>query len=365
MLAVFLYWGWDTVLAVNEESEDSRTMPGVSAVLNTLILVVMYVLITAVMQAYHGPAFLANNPNDVFSPIAHDVMGGTWDKLVFLCIFTSGAASALTTLLPLTRQTLSMAAHKSLPASLRPHPPQVHDAVLGHHHPHLAVDPLVRALTWWNVNALYDAISALGIMVCIAYGGTGLAATVYYRKELLKSAKNFFLMGVAPTLGAIMFAAILVKVIHDDYPYNSGNGKSYTGIHGIGGVFLMAVGTMLLGVVLMVIMWVASPSSSSAGPRPGPAKASRSPTPKSASATDRRPRNKPSAGRRTAAAGARRSRRRPRVARAPRRRQVSLRATRVHVSRRRAVGTVTNMTGSGSCGIRRCQRRRVYSAIAI
>ncbi len=47
--------------------------------------------------------------------IAHDVMGGTWDKLVFLCIFTSGAASALTTLLPLTRQTLSMAAHKSLP----------------------------------------------------------------------------------------------------------------------------------------------------------------------------------------------------------------------------------------------------------
>ena len=68
VLAVFLYWGWDTVLAVNEESEDSRTMPGVSAVLNTLILVVMYVLITAAMQAYHGPAFLAKNPGDVFSP---------------------------------------------------------------------------------------------------------------------------------------------------------------------------------------------------------------------------------------------------------------------------------------------------------
>jgi len=51
-------------------------------------------------------------------------------------------------------------------------------------------------------------------------------------------------MGVAPTVGAIMFAAILVKVIHDDYPYDGGNGNSYTGIHGIGGVFLMGVGTM-------------------------------------------------------------------------------------------------------------------------
>ncbi len=270
VLAVFLYWGWDTVLAVNEESEDSRTMPGVSAVLNTLILVVMYVLITAAMQAYHGPAFLAKNPGDVFSPIAHDVMGNTWDKLVFLCIFTSGAASALTTLLPLTRQTLSMAAHKSLPKIFgRIHPkymtPFWGTVILGS----LSILWYVL-LTWWNVNALYDAISAIGIMVCIAYGGTGLAATVYYRKELLKSAKNFFLMGVAPTVGALMFAAILVKVIHDDYPYDGGNGASYTGIHGIGGVFLMAVGTMVLGLILMIAMWIWKPEFFKRGPETWP-----------------------------------------------------------------------------------------------
>ena len=270
VLAVFLYWGWDTVLAVNEESEDSRTMPGVSAVLNTLILVVMYVVITAAMQAYHGPAFLAKNPGDVFSPIAHDVMGGSWDRLVFLCIFTSGAASALTTLLPLTRQTLSMAAHKSLPK------------IFGRIHPKyltpfwgtviLATLSIIWyvLLTWWNVNALYDAISALGIMVCLAYGGTGLACTVYYRKELLKSVKNFFLIGVAPTVGAILFALILVKVIHDDYPYDNGNGMSYTGIHGIGGVFLIGVGTMVVGVILMIITWIFKPEFFRRGPETWP-----------------------------------------------------------------------------------------------
>ena len=259
VLAVFLYWGWDTVLAVNEESEDSARMPGISAVLNTIILVVMFVIVTAAMQCYHGVAFLANNPNDVFSPIAKDVMGGTWDRLVFLCILTSGAASALTTLLPLTRQTLSMAAHKSLPA------------VFGRIHPKyltpfwgtviLTVLSILWyvLLTWWNPNALLDAISAIAIMVCIAYGGTGLAATVYYRKELLKSFKNFMLIGVAPTLGAILFALVLVKVLYDDYPYDNGNGASYTGIHGIGGVFLMGVGTMVLGVILMVAMWIWKP----------------------------------------------------------------------------------------------------------
>jgi amino acid transporter len=163
-----------------------------------------------------------------------------------------------------------MAAHKSLPA------------IFGRIHPKymtpfwgtiiLAALSIIWyvLLTWWNVNALYDAISAIGMMVCVAYGGTGLACTVYYRKELLKSVKNFFLMGVAPTVGAIMFAAILVKVIHDDYPYDGGNGNSYTGIHGIGGVFLMGVGTMVVGLILMAIMWIARPEFFKRGPETWP-----------------------------------------------------------------------------------------------
>jgi len=102
--------------------------------------------------------------------------------------------------------------------------------------------------------------AAVKMLIVAAYRpGTGLAATVYYRKELLKSFKNFMLMGVAPTLGAILFALILVKVLYDDYPYKGGEGASYTGIHGIGGVFLMGVGTMVVGVILMVILWIAKP----------------------------------------------------------------------------------------------------------
>ncbi len=197
-------------------------MPGVSAVLNTIILVLMYVADHGRHAVLPWRRLPREQPDDVFSPLAKDVMGGTWDRLVFLCLLTSGAASALTTLLPLTRQTLSMAAHKSLPA------------IFGRIHPKYmtpfwgTVILSVLSILWyvlvtlWNANAIWDAISAIGIMVCIAYGGTGLAATVYYRKELLKSAKNFFLIGVAPTLGAILFALILVKVLYDDYnPANS------------------------------------------------------------------------------------------------------------------------------------------------
>lgn len=253
-LAVFLYWGWDSVTAVNEESENSNHMPGVSAVLNTLVLVVLYVAVTTAMQMYHGAEFLAKNPDDVFAPVAHDVMGSL-DKLVLLCVFTSAAASALTTLLPLTRQTLSMAAHKGLPRIFG----EVHPRFMTPFKGTIILTGLSIVwyvlLTWFNVNLLYDSISALGIMICLAYGSTGLAATIYYRKELFKSAKNFLLIGVAPALGAVIFAAVLYKVLKDDWSPDS----SYVTIWGHGAVFVMGVGVMALGVILMVLTMIFKP----------------------------------------------------------------------------------------------------------
>jgi amino acid transporter len=250
-LAVFLYWGWDSVTAINEESENSSHMPGVSAVLNTLVLVVLYVLVTMALQMYHGAQYLADHSDDVFAPIARDVMGSPWDKLVLLCVFTSGVASALTTLLPLTRQTLSMAAHKSLPRVFG----EIHAKYLTPFKGTIILTVLsilwYVLLTWVNVNLLNDAIAALGIMICITYGGTGLAATVYYRKELFKSGKNFVMMGLAPTVGAIIFALVLVKVIVDDL--NPDN--SYATVFGIGGTLLMGIGVIVIGVILMGVMW--------------------------------------------------------------------------------------------------------------
>jgi amino acid transporter len=253
-IGVFLYWGFDAVTAVNEETKDSSHMPGVSAVLNTIILVLTYIVVMVALQMYHGAEFLAKNSDDVFSPLAGEVMGG-WDKLLFLCLITSGAASALTTLLPMTRQTLSMAAHKAFPQ------------IFGRIH-HRFKTPFWGTiiltvlsilwyvlLTWVNEDLLWDAVSALGILVCLTYGGTGLAAAVYYRKELFKSAKNFFFMGLVPAIGGIMLLLILVKVLYDDWKPDS----SLVNIGGHGAVFVMGVGVIALAVVLMAVRWAFRP----------------------------------------------------------------------------------------------------------
>ena len=51
---MFIYWGWDSGVAVNEESEDPAKVPGKAAVISTILLVFIYLLVTTAAQSFHG-----------------------------------------------------------------------------------------------------------------------------------------------------------------------------------------------------------------------------------------------------------------------------------------------------------------------
>ena len=53
ILCIFIYWGWDTCLAVGEETRGSDKTPAVQLI-TTLILVFTYALVTYAVQAFAG-----------------------------------------------------------------------------------------------------------------------------------------------------------------------------------------------------------------------------------------------------------------------------------------------------------------------
>ena len=116
LLAVFIYWGWDSGVSVNEESEDPAEGPGKAAVVSTILLVLIYVVVTAAAQSFHGTGFLTNEANqeDVLNALGTGVLGGTLDKLLIIAVLTSASASTQTTILPTARTTLSMAHWKAV-----------------------------------------------------------------------------------------------------------------------------------------------------------------------------------------------------------------------------------------------------------
>jgi amino acid transporter len=257
LLGIFIYWGWDSGVAVNEESKDPHRGPGKAAVISTFLLLAIYLATTVGAQAVHGPGFLASpsNQNDVLNALGQAVFGGgVLGKLLILCVLTSASASTQTTILPTARTTLSMAKWRSIPSAFGTvHPeymtPSFSTLLMGG----LSIVWTV-ALVAFNPNqdVLGDTISALGFSVCFYYGFTGLACTFYFRRELFKSVRNFFLVGLVPLAGGVMMGYVGVRA----YSYYNTAGNNYSKpLLGIQTPILVGIGGLILGVILMFASW--------------------------------------------------------------------------------------------------------------
>jgi amino acid transporter len=250
LLGVFIYWGWDSGVCVNEESENSSEGPGKAAVMSTVLLVLIYVVVAVAAQAYGGLAFLRHNQDDVLSALGGSVFGSPLDKLLIIAVLTSASASTQTTILPTARTTLSMARFGAIPKAFgRIHPryltPDVSTLTMG------AVS-LIWTLIIINVsqNVLGDSITGLGFQIAFYYGLTGFACAIFYRKELFKSLKNFFMAGLVPFAGGAMLTYIFVKAFIDNKPPDT----AYSGgVLGVGAAVAIGVGLLLVGVILLVI----------------------------------------------------------------------------------------------------------------
>src|SRR5262245_58643008 len=217
ILMVFIYWGWDTAVAVNEETKDKTRTPGLAAILSTFILLAIYTLVIFSMQSFAGIGTKGNglgnlnNAGDVLSIQANAIFGThgfgpVFYHLLLLMVLSSAAASTQTTILPTARTTLSMAAYKALPSSfVKIHPrfltPTVSTVAMGV----VSIGFYASINYVSNATGVFgDAVTALGLYIAFYYGLTGFACAWYYRRNLTSSARNLWMRGIIPVTGAVM-----------------------------------------------------------------------------------------------------------------------------------------------------------------
>lgn len=248
IIAIFIYWGWDTAVAVNEETADPSKTPGRAAILATIALVITYVVIATAAQAFGGVEGVTaeEHQDDVLGYLGGLVLGTWGGKLLILAVLTSAVASAQTTILPTARTTLSMAAFRAMPRSFsRIHPeyltPTVSTVVMG-----FVSVVFYVGMTQISENLLADTIAATGLAIAFYYGLTGFAAAWYFRKPERRK-NHWFSHLVLPTLGGLILFAAMIKVAVDSMDPDYG----YTTFFGLGGVFVIGIGALLLGLVLM------------------------------------------------------------------------------------------------------------------
>jgi amino acid transporter len=269
ILMLFIYWGWDTAVAVNEETKDPDKTPGRAAIISTVILLATYALVIVSVLAFAGIGTTgiglgnSNNLGDVLSPLGSAIFGATGfglllSKLLVLMVLSSASASTQTTILPTARTTLSMAAYRALPRSFgRMHPrymtPTVSTIVMG------GVSILLYILFNYlsGGNVIPDAVTAIGLYIAFYYGLTGFACGWYYRRTLTSSMRNLWMRGILPVLGGLIMYFAGGWSLWEDWDVGTQNSYTswkmpfYPDWH-IGGAFVIAFISALAGLVFAI-----------------------------------------------------------------------------------------------------------------
>jgi amino acid transporter len=249
LLAIFIYWGWDSAVSVNEETEDGATSSGKAAVVSTFILLGIYVTVAAGAQAFGGTQSLIDNQTDVFAPISKAVLGSPLDKLLIIAVLTSASASTQTTILPATRTSLSMARK----GALGPRFAQIHDRYLTPSFSTIWMGVVSVAvfvfLSATSENLIADAFTSLSMTIAFYYGITGVACAWFYRRYLTASVKNFIYLAFLPLLGATILAVVFIKATVSYAAKDGGYAKPFLGI---GSPVVITIAMILIGLVWFI-----------------------------------------------------------------------------------------------------------------
>lgn len=165
-----------------------------------------------------------------------------------LAVCVSAVAALLTCVVGSSRSTLSMSVHGALPPAFARIHPRHRTPAFGTLFFGAAAAALLVLLTLVSGKFLGDAILSIGLLISYYYGVTALACVWYFRKQLRNSRRDLLLKGVLPLLGGLMMLAAFVRSAHDMLRPAYGS----TSFHGIGGVFLLGIGSIVLGVPVML-----------------------------------------------------------------------------------------------------------------
>ncbi|HEX3823281.1 MAG TPA: APC family permease [Mycobacteriales bacterium] len=284
ILMIFIYWGWDTAVTVNEETKDPATTPGRAAVISTFLLLAIYALVILAAESFAGVgtkgAGLANpdHASDVLNVLGrgvfgHSFIGNVGVKLLLLMVLSSAAASTQTTILPTARTSLAMAVYRAIPTTFA----KVHKRHLTPTNSTITMGAISAVLyVVFNYlshgQVISDSVTSCGVFIALYYGVTGFTCAWWYRKTLTSNVRDLFMQGIIPVLGGIILFIVGGWSMYLDWlspyakNYNSAE-ASFTGWNmsfsphwQIGGVALLVIGAAVVGFVFMFVYGAARPA---------------------------------------------------------------------------------------------------------
>ena len=273
---VFIYWGWDTGVAVNEETKDRNRTPGLGRHL-----------------VYRYPARHLRAGGHLHSGFCRDRFHGNrpWQpgqrqrralgpgfchlRLLRLRFGLHPSAADGPFVGRGIHSDDNPADGSDDPvdgglqgaAGLVPeNAPPLHDADRIHDRHGGVSIALYAAMNYMSSGALViaDAVITIGLFIAFYYGLTGFACAWYYRKNLTSSARNLWMQGILPVAGRLMLYFLGGWSVWLDYNVATENDYTMWTVPGLhwqaGGAFVIAVIAVLVGLACYIYCRITRPA---------------------------------------------------------------------------------------------------------
>jgi len=231
LAAVFLYWGWDVTLNLNEETKNTRHAPGLGAFWSVILIILIFVSFSMVTLLVLSDSEIHHAGTNILFAVADKIFPRPWSYLAVLSIVFSTGGTLLTTILQFTRTLFA----------------EGRDGVLHSRYAKLHKSwntPWVANIFLWSLGMVFlllssnfatvstiikDSVNAIGFQVAFYYSLTGFACAWYYR-FMWKSIFELVIYIVWPVLSSL-FLIFIASFSIPAFDW-------VTNIIGIGGILL-------------------------------------------------------------------------------------------------------------------------------
>lgn len=212
LIAAFYFWGWDVTANLSEETHDSEKNSGLGGLVGVFGVFVLFEVFTIAANMLFSQRHIQGSDN-LLADLGNMVAPNWGGKLLVLAVVLSTIATLDTTLIQVSRTLFAMGRDRTLPrvfgiAHSRWATPWFAVVVVSV----ISLVLFVASTKLGGVSTIMgDAISAIGLQICIYYALAGIAVVVAYRKVAFTSVKSAILVAIWPALGAAFMIFLLVQ----------------------------------------------------------------------------------------------------------------------------------------------------------
>jgi amino acid transporter len=211
VLGVFMFGGWEASVYLAEEGTDVRRNPGRAGIISVVFCIVWFVILTMAIQASAPAKILIAHAGNIIAYSASVIWPKPWSSIVSLAVLSSVVAVVQSQLQNFSRMSFGLSRDGLLPKWL--------GALSRHRTPALgltlaAVIPVAALIVYLAKASAGKTIGLVsgtaGFLYIVIYVAGAIACIWYYRRTLMRSARQFILAGLLPFIGgaALVYAAI-------------------------------------------------------------------------------------------------------------------------------------------------------------